>query len=571
MFAQEAYTLKGKVISQGDNESLPGVSVRIQNTASGTETDLDGNYSIQVKSGAVLEFAYLGYATQLVTITDQKTLNISMVEDANELDEIVVVGYGSRKKSDITGAVSSVTTDELNAFPVLNAAQALQGRAAGVVVQSNNGGEPGAPISIKIRGNTSISASSSPLIVVDGFVGASMPQANDIKSLEVLKDASATAIYGSRGSNGVVLVTTKKGRGGKLSIELNTTYAVQNTANKLDLLNADDFATYQQQVFNNQALTAGVSPVTYAQGTENTDWQDLIYRSGSTTNHQISLSGGSEKVNVYASGNYFKQDGIVVNSGFEKATFLTNVDAQVNDKLKLGLSLFGSRGTKNGIPTQSTGSVTVGNDDVIGLAMRFRPDIGIRAADGSYTVDTRGDFLDNPYAVATERINEIITDNFRANTFLDYEIIKGLSFKTTFGFKSINQRGGLYLPSTLIVTAGQKGGEATITNSQSNTVLSENYLTYTKEIGKGNLTLLGGYSYQKSTNQQFAAGAQGFPSNSLGFSNLAAGSVALTPSSSFTESEIQSQFGRLNFDYDDKYLLTATLRRDGASNFSKNE
>jgi outer membrane receptor protein involved in Fe transport len=151
MFAQEAYTLKGKVISQADNESLPGVSVRIQNTASGTETDLDGNYSIQVKSGAVLEFAYLGYATQLVTITDQKTLNISMVEDANELDEIVVVGYGSRKKSDITGAVSSVTTDELNAFPVLNAAQALQGRAAGVVVQSNNGGEPGAPISIKIR------------------------------------------------------------------------------------------------------------------------------------------------------------------------------------------------------------------------------------------------------------------------------------------------------------------------------------------------------------------------------------------------------------------------------------
>jgi len=571
IFAQDSYTLNGTVVSKADNSTLPGVSVRILNTNTGTETNLDGNYSIKITKGAVLEFSYLGYLTQNVTINNQKTLNISLAEDAANLDEVVVVGYGKRRKSDITGAVSSVTTEELTAFPVLNAAQALQGRAAGVVVQSNNGGEPGAPISIKIRGNTSISASSAPLIVVDGFVGASMPQANDIKSLEVLKDASATAIYGSRGSNGVVLVTTKKGKSGKLTIELNTTYAVQSTANKLDLLNADDFATFQQEVFNNQALTAGVAPATYTQGSENTDWQDLIYRTGTTVNHQISLSGGSDKVNFYASGNYFKQDGIVVNSGFEKATFLTNFDAKVTDKLKLGLNLFGSRGTKNGIPTQSTGSVTVGNDDVIGLAMRFRPDFGIRAADGSFTVDTRGDFLDNPYAVATERINEIVTDNFRANTYLDYEIIEGLNFKTTFGFKSINQTGGLYLPSTLIVTAGQKGGEATITNSQSNTVLSENYLTYNKEIGKGSLTLLGGYSYQKNSNEQFGAGAQGFPSNSVGYSNLGAGSVTLTPTSSFTESEIQSQFGRVNYDYDDKYLLTATVRRDGASNFSKNE
>ena len=505
LFAQGEYTIKGIVTSQADNTTLPGVTYRIVNTDKGGATDFDGNFEIKVQKGDVLEFSYLGYVKQLVAIEDQQTLAISMVEDTTSLDEIVVVGYGSRRKSDITGSVSSVTTDELNAFPVLNAGQALQGRAAGVVVQSNNGGEPGAPISIKIRGNTSISASSAPLIVVDGFVGASMPQANDIKSLEVLKDASATAIYGSRGSNGVVLVTTKKGRNGKLSVEMNTTYAVQNSANKLDLLNADDFAVYQQEVFNNQALTADIAPVAYTQGTENTDWQDLIYKSGSTTNHQISLSGGTEKVNVYASGNYFKQDGIVINSGFEKATFLTNIDAQVNDKLKLGLSLFGSRGTKNGIPTQSTGSVTVGNDDVIGLAMRFRPDFGITAADGSFTVDTRGDFLDNPYAVATERINEIVTDNFRANTFLDYEIIKGLNFKTTFGFKSINQTGGLYLPSTLIVTAGQKGGEATIGNSQSNTVLSENYLTFNKEIGKGELTLLAGYSYQKNRNEQFAA------------------------------------------------------------------
>ena len=578
LIAQNDTLIKGTVTAEADGGALPGVNVIVKGTSNGASTDFDGNYSINVSGdNAVLVFSYIGYATKEVTVGSNKTINVALVEDLGALDEVVVVGYGSRKKSDITGAVSSVTTDELNAFPVLDAAQALQGRAAGVVVQSNNGGEPGAPISIKIRGNTSISASSSPLIVVDGFVGATMPQANDIKSLEVLKDASATAIYGSRGSNGVVLVTTKKGRSGKLSVEFNSTFAVQSTANRLDLLNAADFATYQQEVFNNQQLTANAQnntndpAVTYTPGTADVDYQDLIYRQGNTVNHQLSFSGGSDNINFYASGNYFKQDGIVVNSGFERVTFLSNLDAQVTDKLKLGLNLFGSRGTKDGIPTQSTGSVTVGNDDVVALSMRFAPDIGVTNADGSFTVDTRGDFLDNPFAVATQRINETITDNFRANTYLSYELIEGLNFKTTFGFKTINKTDGLFLPSTLEVTAGNQGGIASLENWKQTTVLSENYLTYTKEIGKGALTLLAGYSYQKDSSEYFGAGSQGFPSNSLSYNNLGAGAVTLIPASSLTQSETQSQFGRVNFDYDDKYLLTATIRRDGASNFSKNE
>lgn len=566
-----AQTQVSGIITGADGQPIPGAAVLVQGTSNGTTSDFDGNYTITVEENQSIEFTYLGYLTQVIVYTGQDSLNVSLEEDLNELDEIVVTGYGSRKKSDLTGAVSSIKSEELAAFPVLDAAQALQGRAAGVVVQSNNGGEPGAPISIKIRGNTSINASSSPLIVVDGFVGATMPQANDIQSLEVLKDASAAAIYGSRGSNGVILVTTKKGRAGKLSVELNSTYATQNTANKLDLLDAADFAIYQQEVFNNEALTAGVSAVSYAGGSEDVDYQDLIYTQGNTQNHQLSFSGGSDNVNFYASANYFNQEGIVVNSGFERATFLTNLDAQVSDKLKLGVNLFGSRGTKNGIPTQSTGSVTVGNDDVVALAMRFAPDLGVTNADGSFTVDTRGDFLDNPYAVATERINETISDNFRANTYLSYDIIEGLNFKTTFGFKSINRTEGLFLPSTLAVTAGQKGGEAIIENNKRSTILSENYLTYTKELGEGQLTLLGGYSYQKDTSENFTAGSQGFPSNSVGYNNLGAGAVSLIPSSSYSQSETLSQFGRLNFDYADKYLFTATVRRDGASNFSQNQ
>lgn len=568
LIAQSNQAITGTVISKTDNSPIPGVNVIVEGTSNGTTTDFDGNFQLNVPQGSKLSFSFLGFATKTISITNQSTVNISLEEDSNELEEVVVVGYGARKKSDITGAVSSVKSEELNAFPVLDAAQALQGRAAGVEVQSNNGGEPGAPISIKIRGNTSINASSDPLIVVDGFVGASMPQAADIASMEVLKDASATAIYGSRGSNGVVLVTTKKGKSGKITVELNSTYSVQKTANKLDLLNADEFATYQQAVNDNQ--NDGSGPL-YSKGTENTDWQDKIYQVGNTQQHQLSFSGGTDKSNFYASGNYFKQDGIVVNSGFERYTFLTNLDAQVSSKIKLGLNLFGGRDIKNGIPTQSTGSVTVGGDDVIALAMRFAPDLGVVDASGNFTTNSIGDKVDNPYAVATERINETISDKFRANTYLSYDVLENLNFKTTFGFSSENATEGLFLPSTLIVTASQKGGEATIENLQKTTVLSENYLTYNKEIGKGSLGALLGYSYQKNTTQRSSSAASGFPSNSVSFHNLGSGAIYIQPTSSLVESEIQSVFARANYDYDDKYLLTATVRRDGASNFAANE
>lgn len=566
LFAQDGYNLTGTVTDE-TNMPVPGANVVIQNTTTGTSTDFDGNYSITVKNGDVLEFSYIGYAKKSVTINGQQTLDVVLAEDASQLEEVVVVGYGSQKKSDITGSVSSVKSEELNAYPVLNAEQALQGRAAGVVVQSNNGGEPGAPISIKIRGNTSINASSSPLVVVDGFVGASMPQANDIQSMEVLKDASATAIYGSRGSNGVILVTTKKGRSGKLSIEANTTYAIQNISNRLDLLNASEFADYQNQIRTNNGVATP-----YTQGPADTDWQDLIYRSGSTSNNQVSFSGGSEKISFYASANYFKQEGIIIGSDFERLTFLSNVDAQVTDKLKLGMNLFGSRGIKNGSATQSDGSVSAGGDDVITLALRYAPDQPVYNADGTYTFgNTVGDPVDNPFAVATERIDETKTDNFRANLYANYEIIEGLSFKSTFGLSTENQTRGIYLPSLLTQTAGGESGRAIVNTDRETSVLSENYLTYNKEFGKSNLTLLGGYSYQKTVSENFFSEATGFISDGFSYYGLGSATNILQPDSSISEVEIQSQFGRFNYDYDDKYLLTATLRRDGASNFSANE
>ncbi|MGB7394242.1 MAG: TonB-dependent receptor [Pricia sp.] len=558
-FSYAQQTITGNVVSNADGAPIPGVNVVVKGTVNGTSTDFDGNYSIDVSSGnTILVFSYIGFITQEIDVADKTTIDVSLDEDVSALDEVVVVGYGTSKKSDITGSVSSVKSEELAAFPVLNAEQALQGRAAGVAVQSNNGGEPGAPIAVNIRGNTSIGASSSALVVVDGFVGAQLPQPTDIESIEVLKDASATAIYGSRGSNGVILVTTKKGRSGKMTVEVNSSYASQDITQRIDLLNADQFADYRQ----------AISPA-YTQGPANTDWQDLIYRAGNVSNHQLSFSGGSEKINYYVSGNYFNQKGVVINSGFERFSFLGNIDVQATDRLKLGFNSYANRGTKEGVSTQAESGGASGGD-VISLAYRFAPDQPIQNPDGTNTINPVGDAFDNPFAVATESVDDTKTDDYRANFYAEYDFFEGLSFKTTFGFDTRNQTRGRFQPSTLIGTAGGQGGIASLESLKRTNVLSENYLTYTKEIGKSNLTALLGFSYQKTRSERFRAESQNLVSNSLSYFNLGAGSNIQTPTSSLTEQVIISQYGRLNYEYDNRYLLTFTARSDGASNFAEN-
>ena len=561
----QAQVISGTVTDES-GEALIGVAVTVQGTSTGTITDFDGTFSIEATSDAVLEISYLGYETKTIPVNGQSNLNVSMGVDAEVLDEIVVIGYGSVKKSDVTGSVSSVKAEEIQAFPVLNAGQALQGRAAGVVVQTQNGGEPGADISIRVRGNSSLNASSDPLVVVDGFVGAAFPQQNDIASIEILKDASATAIYGSRGSGGVILVTTKKGQSGKPVVEFNSTFSSQQTTNRLDLLDANGFAQYQNMIRTN----AGAAP--YAQGLENTDWQDEIYRNGNTQNYQLSVSGGSDYVNYYMSGTYFSQEGIVVNSDFERVQFLANLDVNVSDRFKVGMNSIISRGEQNGVSTQSTGrdaigSVNGGGDDVVALAFRFSPDVGRFNADGNFSQNTVGDDIENPWAVATQIFNNEKVDNARTNLFADYRILDGLNFRTTLGYRTQNGVEAYFKPQTFVLSAG--GGF--LENVKRTRLLSESYLTYTKGIGNGNLTATAGHSYQKSTTEGFEAGARELLTDVFSVFNLEAGQIdQRTVDSRFSESEIESVFGRLNFDWADKYLVTATVRRDGASNFAAN-
>ncbi|MEN2398913.1 TonB-dependent receptor [Flavobacterium sp. MC2016-06] len=558
MNAQER-KVTGKVTSSEDLLGLPGANVYVKGSSVGGSTDMDGNYSVFVsEKNAVLVFNFVGYQTIEIPVGNKTVVNVSLKPDTKNLDEVIVVGYGTRKKSDITGSVSSVTAKELTAYPLLNAEQALQGRAAGVAVQSNNGGEPGAPVKIRVRGGTSINASGDALIVVDGFAGVSMPAPQDIASIEVLKDASATAIYGSRGSNGVIMVTTKKGKPGKPVIEFSNSTSVQSVNNKLDLLNADQFAKYRQ------------SFTTHTQGPANTDWQDVIYRDGMVSNTQLSFSGGSDKMRYYVSGNYFNQDGVVINSGIDRYTIVSNLEADLSDRFKIGLNTFQSKQNKDGIISQ-TGAGGTGAAGVIAAAYRFMPDKGIYNADGTYTSTAPiGDDIDNPYATAMENILEIVSIVNRNNFFATYKFTKDLEFKTTLGLSDSNSQTGRYIPSTLIAGKNIKG-EASVNNSRNSSFLTENYLTYKKEIiEKGILTVLGGYSYQKNKSETSYAASRGFLTNTNSYHNLGAGTVFLKPDSSLSETELISAFGRLNFDYDDKYLLTFTARRDGSSSFSEN-
>ena len=551
--------ITGKIISSEDSMGLPGANVLIKGTTQGATADFDGTFTIMVsEKKPVLVFNFIGFKSKEVTIDNQTTVNVTLLPDVSALNEVIVVGYGTRKKSDMTGSVSSVKAADLTAYPVLSAEQALQGRAAGVAVQSNNGGEPGAPIKIRVRGGNSINASSDAIIVVDGFVGVTMPAPEDIVSMEVLKDASATAIYGSRGSNGVILVTTKKGKSGKTNIEINQSYSSQTVNNTVDVLNADQFTAYRKSF----------AP-TYVRGTENTNWQDKIYRTGNVSNTQLSFSGGSEKMRYYLSGNYYKQEGVVVNSDLDRFTVLSNVDLDITDKFKVGLNLFASKSTRNGISTQTQSGGT-GTADVVSSAYRFDPTLGVYNADGSFAKNPIGDEIDNPFATATENVNQTVNTSYRTNFFANYEILKGLEVRTTLGLNSTDSQVGTFLPNTLLSGKASVQGKAAIQDTKTSDFLSENYLTYKKEIGKGTLTLMGGYSYQNMKRESFSASASGFVSNSISFRNLGAGKLYLAPDSSFQEQEIVSFFGRVNYDFDDKYLITFTSRRDGSSNFSAN-
>jgi len=498
------FNITGRIVNE-EGKPLEGVSVVLKTSKKGVSTNSEGRFSIEVPQGSnVLVFSYVGLESREIKVSEATFLDITMKPKDTESQEVIIVGYGGVRKSDLTGSVSSVKRKDLTAYPATNAVQALQGRTAGVLVQANNG-NPGGGFKIRVRGGTSVNASSDPIFVVDGFAGALLPPPEDIESMEILKDASATAIYGSRGANGVILITTKRGKAGKPRIEINSSYSTQKEINRLDLLNAEEFV----------GLIKEANP-TYTPGTANTDWQDLIFNKGSIQNHQLSFSGGNDAVHYYVSGAYFDQKGVITNSSFRRFSITSNLDFNATSWLKVGLNLFTQSNKETGVITQEATGGSTGTGVIAG-AFKFGPDQPVFRQDGTYSIAVVGDPFDNPVATAVERQNEDVGDRLQYNLYADFSILKGLKFKTTFASFTNNERNGQFTPTTL--NAGRNvGGAATVAGRKGKSFINENFLTYTKQFkAKHTLSGLGGVTYQKFINESFGASSQSFLTNSCLF------------------------------------------------------
>lgn len=551
-------TVKG-VVTDEKGDKLPGVSIGVKGTTRGSTTNTEGEFSISVPdSKSTLIFSYIGYISQEIIVGNRATLNITLKVDNKTLEEVVVVGYGTVKKSDLTGSVASVKSEQIGAYPAGGITQALQGRASGVQIQANNG-DPGASFKIRIRGSSSINASSDPIFVIDGFVGGTLPPPEDIESIEILKDASATAIYGSRGANGVVMVSTKQGKEGKTKVDFNTSYSSQNEINRLELLNADQYTAYMKEVIPNYISPGGT-----------TDWQEQIFKTGAIQNHQLAFSGGNQSVKYYVSGSIFDQKGIIIGTDFKRYSLTNNLSFKVSDKIRIGMNLFAQRTARKGTRTQE-GSGGANSAGAVSSAFKFMPNQNIYNADGSYTLALQGDPIDNPFAIVNELQNQTVNDRLQANFSADYDITKDLKFRTTLGTSINNQRESSFQPTTL--NQGRTvGGEATQDGDKNTNIINENYLTYTKNLNnKHNISILGGYSFQKTSFESWGARSQSFITNAVSFWNLGSGSIYQAPNSNLSETQLSSYFGRINYGFKDRYLLTFNTRYDGSSNFSKNQ
>jgi len=560
---------------------LPGVNVLVKGTSAGTTTDADGRYALDTPGAdAVLVFSFIGYTTQEITVGNQTEINVTLAADIQTLNEVVVVGYGTQKRSDLTGSIASVSNKEIKAVAITSADQALQGRAPGVQVVQNSSA-PGAGTTVRIRGGNSIQGGNEPLYVIDGIPiyndngstgaavnGLSSISPGDIESMEILKDASATAIYGSRGANGVVIITTERGKAGQSSINFESYYGVQQVRRKYPLLNATEFATLVNEANTNDGRPAVYTPAQIAEMGTGTDWQEEIFRSAPIQNYQLSMSGGDEKTQYAVSGNLFKQDGIVVNSDFTRASFRLNLDREITSRFKVGNSLTFSRAITHAVPNEGDLGAA---GKVIANAMQASPLVPVYQPNGAYTIDNlSGQTTDNPVALARDYKNHIGVSRVLASVFGEYQLAQGLVLKVLGGIDGSYQKNDSYLPRT-VLSGLRQGGVATVVNAQTLTWLNENTLTYTRAFNTlHHLTLLAGYTQQASRAESATASSRNFVNDIQGYSNLGAGSVTLTPASSVGTWGLVSYLARANYNYRDKYLFTVTGRYDGSSRFGAN-
>ena len=574
-WAQEAQ-VSGTVYDE-TGTPLPGATVLLKGTTTGVTSDLDGKYTIAVPSGGILVFSFIGYTPIEKEVGNQTQLDINLLPDLADLEEVVVVGYGTAKKSQLTGAISSVGSKEIQELPITDARQALQGRAAGVDV-TQPGSKPGAAPQVRIRGRRSFNASNEPLYVVDGIPivgGLNDINPQDITSMEVLKDASATAIYGSRGSNGVVLVTTKRGTKGKTTVSFDGYYGINKSLGRIDVFNGPEFAEYKRESRRtsgeypagpatpeaDEALFEPVELESLELG-RSTDYPSALTQNGSIQSYQVGVSGGSDKTTFFVSTNYFKDEGVIINQDYTRYTFRANIDHSINDKIKFGTSTLVSYSERNGENFNPMGGALAENP----LGKPFDEEgnlIFLPTSDGLRT---------NPFAEIVPGAQEDLTKNYRIfnSIFASWEISKGLTYRVVFGPDFTISRNGRFTGSQ---TNARRGGDATgniFEEFQFNYTL-ENILTYNKTFNeKHNLNITALQSIQEDNLEQTSINVLGIPAESQLFHRLGDASQITGANTNLVQWSLMSFMGRLNYDFDGKYLFTATLRADGSSRFGEN-
>ncbi len=560
-------TIRGTVVDQ-NGQPVVGAAIIEAGTTNGTVADIDGNFSLSLSSNN-LTISFIGYVTQNLDITGQNSVSVTLKEDNVELDDVVVVGYGQMKRSDMTGSVVSVGDDAIKKSVVTSVDQVLQGRAAGVSIQANSG-QPGASTSIRIRGTNSLNATNQPIFVIDGVViDASTSDENsnplssinpsDIVSMDVLKDASATAIYGSRASNGVIMITTKKGKSGESTITYDGYAGWQEMPVQLDMLNLREYAEHHNARSDAgtgaEANSSFVRPDLLGKGT---NWQDELFRKAVMQSHNLSITGGSEKTTYALSGGYLDQEGIAEGSSFKRVSFRGNIDSEVKKFLRAGAN-FNFSESKQELGT---------NNDVIMQALMQQPTVAVTSPDGSFDGPDDVWMPLNPIGLAKLKTNYNKKINFRFGAYLEADIISGLKLKSEVSADYNFNRDYYYCPDYKfgVLTQDIRTSEWTKTNTRYWSW--RNTLTYDKTFAdRHNLNVMVGQEMNHSNYEYQFASANGFSSNTT--PDISAGDASTSSAKGFkNDNSISSVFGRVFFSYDDRYLLTATIRRDGSSKFA---
>jgi TonB-linked SusC/RagA family outer membrane protein len=592
LFAEaQSYVVKGSVFDV-NNETLTGVTVMEVGTNNATITNVDGEYTLRLKSTtATLSFSYTGMATHREPVGGRSLINVVLHDASHSLDEVVVIGYGNVKRSDLTASVSSIGRDAMENRIVTSLEDAMKGKAAGLQIVQNDGA-PGSDFTMRIRGASSINASSAPIFVIDGVITETAVDLNpgDVESIEILKDASGTAIYGSRGANGVIIVTTKKGQDGKVKLDLYANIGLQAPAGKYHLMDAAQYARMRYQATGWKYYKYGTDPATfpsdasvYRDGTgsdanywllsdnnifrdwlsygnsTNTDWQDVMFRTALIREYRVNLSGGSADTKYAFMGGYLNQDGIVVNSAYERFSGRIKLDQKLSKSLQLMANIAATKGKYDGLATGSS-------DGLITSLLRQRPTLG-NYENAIADEELSGGIISNPFVQARDIVRDRYRNNLSVRLQLDYTINKAFLFRTTGAYVNNNDKDKLFYPAN--TSQGFKtNGRAVVADSENTRLTGEAFLYYTRKFGKNNrLKLMSGATVETSDKESLNTENQYFPTLNLGVNSLQQGINPQVPTTTITPIRMISFLGRAEYALKDRYLVTGTIRRDGSSRF----